>query len=438
MKKIFFLLLLVSSVVANAQTDHKKMAAQLLDELAQKKYALVYSRFDSAMKAGLDTVKLKKMWEGLLMQVGSLKKVTSVSISSAGSSDIVDQLCTFDKTDLLFRLSIDKKDRVGGMFLLPPPPQEQYKEPVYAKTQEITERGITVKTGEYSLPGYLTLPKDGKKLPLVILIQGSGPNDMDESIGPNKPFKDIALGLASNGIAVLRYNKRTHDYGAKMMDHMNELTVKEEIIDDAMSALQLAKTFPEIDTGKIFFLGHSEGAMMMPRIADGRKDIAGIIMMAGNARPLEDLILEQTTYLLGLDGFTSEDKSALMTVKMQVMEVKRPTLSDTVSASRLPLGCPAKYWMDLKNYHQVEVAEKLKLPMFILQGERDYQVTMEDYKLWQQRLERKKNVTLHSYPKLNHLFQEGDAPKSTPQEYDHQVNVPEYVIKDIADFIKKH
>ncbi|HEY6162078.1 MAG TPA: alpha/beta fold hydrolase, partial [Bacteroidia bacterium] len=325
-----------------------------------------------------------------------------------------------------------------GMFLLPPPPKEQYKEPSYAKTSAITERDITVKTGEYSLPGILTLPKEGKKIPLVILIHGSGPNDMDETVGPNKVFKDLALGLASNGIAVLRYNKRTHDYGAKMMEHVNELTVKEEILEDAMSALQLAKTFPEIDTNKIFFLGHSEGAMVMPRLADGRKDIAGIIMMAGNARPLEDLILEQTTYLLGLDGFTKEDKDALAKVKMQVMEVKRPALSDTVSASRLPLNCPARYWMDLRNYHQVEVAEKLKLPMLIMQGERDYQVTMEDYKIWQEHLYKRKNVTLHSYPKLNHLFQEGDAPKSTPKEYERQVNVPEYVIKDISDFIKKH
>src|SRR5437868_1155092 len=70
------------------------------------------------------------------------------------------------------------------------------------------EREVTVGKGEWELPGTLGLPKGSGPFPAVVLVQGSGPQDRDETMGVNKPFQDIAWGLASNGIAVLRYDKR--------------------------------------------------------------------------------------------------------------------------------------------------------------------------------------------------------------------------------------
>src|SRR5262249_54224790 len=154
----------------------------------------------------------------------------------------------------------------------------------------------------WELPGIVTLPKTPETHPAVVLVHGSGPNDMDESLGPNKMFKDLAYGLASHGVAVLRYEKRSHKYGAQSVDDMAKMTVKDEVIDDVRSAVALLATIPEIDPRRIFVAGHSMGALLAPRIASGSSDIAGIVMIASNARPLEDLVVEQVRYEASLAG----------------------------------------------------------------------------------------------------------------------------------------
>ena len=88
----------------------------------------------------------------------------------------------------------------------------------------------------------------------------------------------------------------------------------------------------------------------------------------------------------------------------------------------------------MNTYHQVEVAKNLSLPIFIIQGERDYQVTVANYNTWKKELGEKNNVRLKLYPKLNHLLQEGSA-ASTAAEYDKQGNVPSYVISDLSNWI---
>jgi uncharacterized protein len=97
---------------------------------------------------------------------------------------------------------------------------------------------------------------------------------------------------------------------------------------------------------------------------------------------------------------------------------------------------PVTYWLDLKEYSPTEQAKKLGLPMLILQGERDYQVTMTDFGMWKSGLGSAKGVTLKSYPSLNHLFVAGTG-KSTPAEYNKPGNVSGEVVDDIAAFVKK-
>ncbi len=107
------------------------------------------------------------------------------------------------------------------------------------------------------------------------------------------------------------------------------------------------------------------------------------------------------------------------------------------SPGELILGVPVKYWIDLKNYNPVETVKKLNIPVLILQGERDYQVTLDDFNGWKRELSSLNNFEFKLYPKLNHLFMEGEG-KSTPEEYNKEGHIPEYVIKDIADWINKN
>jgi hypothetical protein len=199
----------------------------------------------------------------------------------------------------------------------------------------------------------------------------------------------------------------------------------------------LLRKTERIDSKKVFVLGHSLGGMLIPRIGNLDSNIAGLIVLAGATRPLEDIILEQMSYIFSLDDTISEnEKLQLSKIKLQIARVKDPTLSMSTPSKDLPFGVPARYWIDLRGYNPPETARSLKQPMLILQGERDYQVTMEDLENWKKYLSSKQNIEFKTYPKLNHLFIEGEG-KSTPQEYNVAGHVDEIVIDDIAGWMKK-
>ena len=141
------------------------------------------------------------------------------------------------------------------------------------------------------------MPKGAGPFPAAILVQGSGPQDRDETFGPNAPFRDLAWGLASDGIAVLRYDKRTHAYGTQMAADPN-ITVREETTDDAVRAVDLLRSTPLVDPARVFLVGHSLGAYLAPRIAAqaaGRLD--GIAMLEAPSTALPQLIVMQEEYL---------------------------------------------------------------------------------------------------------------------------------------------
>ena len=144
------------------------------------------------------------------------------------------------------------------------------------------------------------MPEGKGPFPVVILVHGSGPSDRNEQIGPNLPFMDLASQLAEQGIAVLRYDKRTYLYGAQMSE-LEHLTVQEETIDDVVAAVEFLKTRNTILNDQIYIAGHSLGGYLIPRIAQQTPDVAGYILLAAPARPIEDLVLEQTQYILSLE-----------------------------------------------------------------------------------------------------------------------------------------
>jgi uncharacterized protein len=262
------------------------------------------------------------------------------------------------------------------------------------------------------MSGILSIPKTGNNFPIIILVHGSGIHDKDESIGQNKPFKTIAHEMAKKGIACIRYDKRSEI--PKVFDSIHPM--QSMIIEDVLSAIDLAKKIENIDTSRIVVVGHSLGAMLSPMIAAQSKDVKAIILLAGNARPLEDLILEQSKYLVERDGITKDEKKEIIKIKKQVASVKNLGKVKKLNKNELPLGLSISSWQELNAYHQTIVAQSISQPMLVLQGERDYQVSMIDYKLWQSQLKTKSNVYFKSFPGLNHLFCAGTS-KSYPDEY---------------------
>jgi len=370
--------------------DSRSVAESAFDELVRQDFAALAKRFSPQMRAAAPEDRMAAQLGSAVKSLGPLRGARpQPRIGRVQNNDVFVFPAEFQNSRANILISINADGQVAGLFFQPPDPEPP-------KPGE-----LLVVTGDIRLPATLTLPEGSGPFPAVVLVHGSGPHDRDETVAANAPFKDLAEGLARRGIATLRYVKRTKQYPRLVA------TVKEEVIDDAVSALALLRQQPKIDAKRIYLLGHSLGGYLAPRIAQRDSTVAGVILQAGNVRPVEELAREQIAYL----GAPPE-----------VLE-------------QLKRAAPASYWDDLKAYDPAGAAQKLAVPFLVLQGERDYQVTMKDFELWRTALKGRRDATLKSYPKLNHLFLEGEG-KSLPAEYSKPGHIPAYVLDDIAAFIK--
>jgi dienelactone hydrolase len=347
-------------------------------EFAQGRFEAFRDRFSAQMKAAVTVQRIRDM-----AAFGSCKVPAGPPSVSRPNPQMENYIYRLDceKRAIGLSLTTDAAGVIHGLYFVEPP------------------TGFAVITGEYQLPAKLTMPSGPGPFPAVVLVHGSGPHDMDETLGPNKPFRDIADGLAAKGIASLRYTKRTRQYRPAT------ITLDEETIQDALSAAKLLRSTAKIDPKRIFVIGHSQGGYAAPRIGKADPTLAGLILLGANSRPIGVLVAEQTKYL----GMAPEEAAQIM---LMMPEAYRKELSED----------------------PVPVAKALQMPMLILQGERDYQVTMADFQRWQTL--RGQRVTLKSYPALNHLFQPGQG-KSTPAEYQMAAPFSPMVIDDMAAWIKR-
>ena len=413
--------------------DFESLAKNVAQELAARQYDKVEARFDATMTSALPLDKLQSFWDTTLGQTGPFKAVTSTASAEQQGYHVVTLTCAFEKTPLNLRLVFDKDGKIAGFFLVPV--ATPWTAPDYVNPSGFHEQSVTVTTGPWQLPGTLTEPNGGGPFPAIVLVQGSGPNDEDETIGSNKPFKDLAWGLASRGIAVLRYEKRTHKYAAQLAKDSANFTVKEEVTDDARSAVALLTTQPEVDKKRIYVLGHSLGGMLAPRIAEGDGQIAGIIIMAGNTRQLGQMVVDQIKYLSALSGPVGEGaKKQIEAAEKFAQDYDSPTLKPGELVSMMGIPLPGSYVLDLRSYDPAAMAARLKIPILVLQAESDYQVTKKDFEGWEKALAGHNNVTMKSYPGLCHLFMPAGSPPS-PADYDKPGHVSGGMVNDIASWV---
>jgi dienelactone hydrolase len=291
--------------------------------------------------------------------------------------------------------------------------------PPYADRTKFDSVDVTV--GAYKLPGTLTIPNGKGPFPAVVLIQGSGPNDRDETVGANHPFADIADGLSSRGIVALRYDKRT--YALRNLDPQ-KTTVDDEVVQDGVAAVRMLQARRDVAQDRIFVIGHSLGAMLAPEIAQKAHSVAGIVMLAPSGRKLPQLMVEQA-------------RSLAQDSPVQLDELERA--ADQLSAHKMAatqtfFGAPASYYYYLGARDEVAIARSLDLPILILHGSRDYQAIDDDIRDWQTGLKGDAKVQVQTLPSLNHLFM-ASTDKPAPVDYFAPGHVDAAVIATIASFI---
>jgi len=424
--------LFIFSQVVPSNTVTFEIATKFTKNLTKNKCDSAYNFIDTAINKSYTATYLQYIWKSLIDKYGEYKKISKIREHSSINHQVFYQDITFKKGSIILKLSFTT-DKLTGVHFLPANPKGKYINPTYDKKNYTEKEVIIPCTDGIRLPATLTIPNNISKPAIILLVHGSGPNDRDEKIYHNKPFKDISIGLATLGIATLRYEKRTLEFEDEMVLKKDSITIYDETINDAVSAVNYLSLSDEIDAKKIFVLGHSLGGMCNPKIAKISGNVKGIIIMAGNARPLEDLIVEQVSTLLKQDSTNFQMKMTLNQIKYQVGVLHSDTFSLQTKKIYLPLSIPAKYWLSLRQYNQVNTAAVLNKPILVLQGERDYQVTMTDFNIWKSKCN-KSTTNFKSYEKLNHLFMEGKG-KSTPSEYEKPNNVAFYVIEDIYNWV---
>jgi pimeloyl-ACP methyl ester carboxylesterase len=393
----------------------------------------IESHFDSGLLATVPAPAVQTLnasWQGI-------RSLRLERMTGATNDQVEFVVISNGASRMSVTLAVDSRGLISRIHLQPaggasPPPA-----PVTASPSAATAgiRQLPVGVGTPPLTGTLTLPAGKGPFPAVVLVSGSGPSDQNESVGPNKPFLDIALGLAARGIASLRYDKRTRDYPQSI--DPKTATIAQEYVPDALAAITLLKHKDAIDPHLIFVLGHSQGGTYAPLIAKRAPDLAGVIMLAPGIEPLGAAMLRQVQYLASLPGEVGAQ------ARTQLPEVSRlaALIDDPSALKRLSPGTdivggagPA-YFLSGLHYDPLQTARTIPQPPLFLQGERDYQVTVkDDLRVWVQGLAGRKGVTVVKLPKADHLFLDGTGAPS-PDDYARAGHVDPRVTATITSWI---
>jgi dienelactone hydrolase len=426
---------------APRSSDPASTGAAFIGALSRGDDAAAEGMEDATMRAAAPAAELGQLWAQFVAQFGAFQGIGPVITAAQAPYTIAAVATDFANSTVTLTVAVSSAGLVSGLHVaqVAPSSSSPSSSPAsYVNRAAFAETAVTVGSAPWALPGTLSLPNGPGLFPAVVLVQGSGPSDRDETFGPNKPFRDLAWGLASAGVAVLRYDKRTLVYGAEMAADAS-ITVREETMDDAIAAVALLRRTSGVDPARVFLVGHSLGAYLAPRIAalvPGQ--LAGIAMLEAPSTPLVQLVLVQAEYLAGLQVSPSPSSGTqLAALRAQVALAESPVLSPSTPASELPLNTPASYWLDLRTYDPLSAAAALPIPMFLSQGGRDYQVPPSELPPWQTALAGHANATFRTYPAMDHLLLDGSGP-ATPAEYSLPGHVDAQLVADLAAWIRNH
>ncbi|RSM45258.1 hypothetical protein DMA12_14630 [Amycolatopsis balhimycina DSM 5908] len=411
-------------------TDPGVVAGTVVAMAAEGRFADVEELFAPRLRAAASAETLRVGWE---MEIAKAGPVTAVGgpVREPVKAGLVrvSVPVTCRRGGLTVVMSVDGDGMLHGLRLAPPS-GTSWEPPAYTVPGRFTEREVTVGAGPLAVPGTVTLPRGRGPWPAVVLL-ASGPFDRDLTTGPDKPFKDLAWGLGSRGVAVVRFDKVTHVHPG--VGSEPGFTMADEYVPHAIAAVHLLQREPAVDPARVYVLGHSGGGKATTRVAAAEASVAGLVSLAGDTVPLSRAAVRVARYLAELDPGPATT-AALETVSRQAALVESPGLSPSTPAADLLFGWPASYWLDLREYDPVATAAGLAKPMLILQGGRDYQVTVaDDLARWRAGLAHRSDVTISVHDADDHLFFRGEGPAKPG--YESPQHVDPAVVAEIAGWL---
>ena len=382
-------------------------ATRIVEMIRDGRFAMVEALFAPPLRAVASAETLRIAWDAETSASGPIVSIGDPQLTPAGTGLIRASVpITGEHGAFAIAMSIDRSGILQGL-RLQPLATTAWTPPLYVKRGRFDEREVTLGSGPRAVSGALSLPRGRGPWPGVVLLSGGGPFDRDGTTGSNKPLKDLAWGLASRGIAVVRFDKVTFTHGrhvdGRQVADDRDFTMTDEYVPHAVAAHRLLQQQPTVDARRIFVLGHSMGGKVAPRVAAAEPAVAGLIILAGDAQPMQHAAIRVARYIAALKGGDSD--AAVDSLSRQAAMIDSPELSPATPPRELLFGWSGAYWLDLRSYDPVAAAAALNVPMLILQGGRDYQVTVaDDLSRWKAGLGDRSDVMFRVYEADNHLF----------------------------------
>jgi uncharacterized protein len=298
---------------------------------------------------------------------------------------------TFTQADQKFPLTFKRGDGAAVTPTPTPTPKPDYSAP--ADAPYTAEEVLVKTTAGHTLAGTLTLPKGAsrtKPVSAIVTVTGSGPQDRDENIGLQgfRPFRQLADALARRGIAVLRMDDR----GTGASGGTFKGSTSADFAEDVRAGLAYLRTRPEIRADRLGVLGHSEGAIIAPMVAEKEPTLRVIVLLAGIAQPGRTALHFQLK-----NGIEHNTKLTPEMRDSQIAEI--PKRIDGMMAN--------DPWMKFfLTYDPGPTMRRVKTPVLILTGSRDQQAVPEQVALQEAAFKEggNKDVTARVLPDVNHLF----------------------------------
>jgi len=414
------------------ETEQAKAAVAAVGLALRGDFDGVLAMFAPAQQRRLTAAAIASAWQTHVTRHGAVWSFEATAVHTDSSVTAVTVVLHAAATDLQAIVSLDGRGRLLNLQVTPLAPP--WRQPGYAAPDSFNEFAVVVGDRPLALGGTLSIPRASGPVPAVVLLGGGGPFDRDMTMGQNRIGKDLAWGLASKGIAVLRFDKASHAH-AQLVAKNSDFTPRDEYVPFGAAAVDQLRGTQGIDPARIVLVGHSMGGSYAPRVAVARPEVAGMVLLAAEAQPMNRAAVRVMNYLAGLDPNSTAMRDAAAAMAGLAANVDDPALSRKTDPRTLPFGNSGAYWLDVRDYDAVDTARQVGKPMLILQGGRDYQVTVDDdLALWRAAFEGRGDVSIRVHDADDHLFFPGSG-RSTPADYEAAQHVDEAVVADIAEWI---